>query len=115
MHELGAEGSTDGRISLGTDTLIVPSFDNMTSTGLAATRGLMLKINKARITTFRMLERVLLQNMFCFMKRGRVMSICVYYYGKIMDFYRTKLSQDKIVTFDETSYSSSFSGGKNTI
>ena len=47
MNELGAEGGTGGR-SFETDI--------MACTGLAASRGLMLKINKARIPTLRMLE-----------------------------------------------------------
>ena len=72
-----------GGRSFETDILIVPSFDIMACTGLAASRCLMLKINKARIPTLRMLERVLLQDMFCIMKRGRVMCIL---HEKIMTF-----------------------------
>ena len=46
MHGSGAEGGTCARCRE-IDTLTVPSFDFMTTKGLAASRGLLLKISNA--------------------------------------------------------------------
>lgn len=76
VRESGAEGDTSARTFETDDTLIAPNFDFMTSKGLAASRELMLKSNRARIiATFTMLVRVFHQNMFCFIKKVRVFSM----------------------------------------